>query len=136
MQAQIGREFAAQRGCAMCHQASSANDGFFAGQVVPSPGSSHAYGSNLSSDIATGLGGWADIEIVRALRYGVDKAQQPLCPPMPHYDGSDAKVPAMSDVEADAIVAFLRALPPVSRTIPPSLCPPLKPQPNDMAMHE
>jgi hypothetical protein len=132
-QAQIGLEFVQQRGCAMCHQSSRDSDGILAGQTTPMPGTSHVFGSNLTSDITTGIGGWADIEIVRAMRSGVDNTQAPLCPPMPHYDGSDAKQAAMTDVEAAAIVAYLRALPPVSRAIPPSLCPPLKPQPNDMA---
>jgi hypothetical protein len=135
-QAQIGREFAQQRGCATCHQGKGDADGILDGQLTPSPGSTMAYGSNLSSDIASGLGGWADIEIVRALRYGVDNMQAALCPPMPHYDGSDPKQAAMSDVEASAIVAYLRALPPVSRAIPPSMCPPLKPPTLDMATHD
>jgi hypothetical protein len=135
-QAQIGREFAQQRGCATCHQDPHDSDGLLAGQLTPAPGSRKAYGANLTSDIDTGLGGWADIEIVRALRNGVDNEQAPLCPPMPHFDGSDAKRPAMTDVEANAIVAYLRALPPVSRAIPPSMCPPLKPPTLDMATHD
>jgi hypothetical protein len=135
-QAQIGYEFVQQRGCATCHQSSNPSDGILTGQTTPMPGTKMVYGSNLSSDIATGLGGWADIEIVRAMRYGVDNMQAPLCPPMPHCDGTDPKQATMSDVEASAIVAYLRALPPVTRAIPPSMCPPLKPPPSDMATHD
>jgi hypothetical protein len=69
------------------------------------------------------------------MRYGFDNAEMPLCPPMPHFDGSDPSRPFMTDVEANAIVAYLRALPPVTRSIPPSMCPPLKPPPPvDMAV--
>jgi hypothetical protein len=132
-QAQIGLEFATQRGCATCHQSSRDSDGILSGQTTPAPMTAHVFPGNLSNDIMSGLGGWADIEIVRAMRYGVDNASQPLCPPMPHFDGSDPKQPAMTDVEANAIVAYLRALPPVARAIPPSLCPPLKPPAIDMA---
>ena len=48
---------------------------------------------------------------------------------MPHFDGTDATQPFMTDVEADAIIAYLRSLAPVTRTIPGSMCPPLKPAP-------
>lgn len=133
MQAQIGYEFVQQRGCMTCHQSANASDGIMSGTTTPAMGTTTVYAGNLTSDVDTGLGGWADIEIVRAMRYGVDNEQQPLCPPMPHYDGTDPKQPTMTDVEADAIVVFLRSLPPVKRTIPASKCPPIKPRPNDMA---
>ena len=38
---------------------------------------------------------------------------------MPHFSGMD-------DGTAVAIVAYLRSLPPVSHTIPGSVCPPVK----------
>ncbi len=134
VQATIGLEFVQQRGCPMCHAPADDSAGTMAGRSTPLTGTG-AYPANLTTDIATGLGGWADIEIVRAMRYGIDKRQAPLCPPMPHFDGSDPTQPAMTDVEADAIVAYLRSLPPVARAIPGSMCPPLKPPPPvDMAM--
>jgi Cytochrome c len=128
LQETIGREFVAKRGCPTCHQSANAADGILSGQLAAQPGTS-AYPGNLTSDVATGLGGWADIEIVRAMRYGIDPAQEALCPPMPHFDGSDAQQPAMTDVEADAIIAYLRSLQAVTRTIPESTCPPIKPSP-------
>jgi hypothetical protein len=125
-----GRASSAARRCALCHQGPGDADGLFAGQVTPSPGTL-AYGSNLTADVETGLGGWADVAIVRALRNGVDAAQVPLCAPMPrfasdHYPAADSETP-MSDLEAYDIVAFLRSLPPVRRQVPASECPPLKP---------
>jgi nicotinate dehydrogenase subunit B len=121
----FGQAFVEQRGCATCHQ--STNSGVLAGQITPRPGTT-AYGSNLTPDHLTGIGDWADIEIVRALRFGVDNQQLPLCSPMPHFAD-------MTDVEANAIVAYLRSLPAVKQAIPNSTCPPLKPAPPvDMAV--
>jgi hypothetical protein len=113
-----GAAFVAARGCPSCHQ-QAGHAGTLAGQLVPVAGT-QAFGADLTPDPTTGLGDWADIEIVRAIRFGVDNAGNPLCPAMPQY-------PQMGDVEADAIVAYLRSLPPVARAIPPSLCPPIKP---------
>ena len=76
----------------------------------------------------TGIGGWADEQIIRAFRYGIDTDNAELCPAMPRY-------PTIGDVEARAIVAYLRSLPAVERAIPDSMCPPVKPTPGpDMAM--
>lgn len=119
----VGATFVQQRGCPMCHYGA----GTLGGAAAPVPGTM-AFAGNLTPDRATGLGGWADVQIVRALRYGVDNREAELCPSMPRY-------PQIGDVEANAIVAYLRALPPVTRAIPPSMCPPVKPTPTpDMAM--
>ena len=131
-----GKAFADRRQCPMCHQA---DDGTLSGQTKALPGTM-AFGSNLTPDRDTGLGGWADEEIVRAMRFGFDNQNQPLCPPMTHL--KDPKDPTsitgfddMGDVEALAIVSYLRSLEPVSRQIPDSMCPPLKPTPPvDMAV--
>jgi hypothetical protein len=122
--ARAGAVFVDQRGCFPCHHG---DNGVLAGQLAPVAGT-HAYGSNLTPDRTTGLGGWADIAIVRAIRFGVDDGGSSLCPAMPRYGD-------MGDVEANAIVAFLRSLPAVHHEVPPSLCPPIKPPPlPDMAM--
>lgn len=118
-----GKAFVAQRGCAACHQSPNLADGVLSGQTTPQP-NSRAYPANLTPDVATGLGGWADIEIVRAMRFGVDNQNFYLCRPMPHFDGSDPAQPFMTDVEATSIVAYLRSLASVRRTIPPSTCGP------------
>ena len=121
-----GKRYVAQRKCGGCHQSPSKADGILSGQTSPQP-ETMAYGDNLTPDVATGLGAWADIEIVRAMRTGVDHDQMELCPTMPRYDGSDTAVPAMTDLEADLIVAYLRSLPAVTRAIPASVCPPIEP---------
>jgi hypothetical protein len=123
--ARAGAAFAQQRGCGACHEPSD-HAGTLAGQLTPVAGT-QAYGSNLTPDRTTGLGGWADIAIVRAIRFGVDDGDAPLCPAMPRY-------PDVGDAEAQALVAYLRSLPAVSRMVPPSQCPPIKPTPPpDMA---
>jgi len=124
--ATTGAAFVAQRGCPTCHEPAD-HAGTLAGQLTPVAGTL-AYGSNLTPDPATGLGTWADIEIVRAIRFGVDNLGNPLCPAMPQY-------PDVGDVEANAIVAYLRSLLIVTQPVPASMCPPIKPMPGpDMAM--
>ena len=135
----VGRRFVEARGCATCHQSELQADGVLSGQREPRPGT-QATGANLTPDPATGVGDCADIEIVRALRHGVDNHGLPLCPPMPHYEGSATDAASgespMSDLEAAAIVAYLRSLPAVVRPDgrARSLCPPLKDAPVDLAM--
>ncbi len=125
-EAAIGAQFVQQRGCPSCHQGSG-GAGMLAGSDVAVTGTT-AYAANLTPDRTTGIGGWADEQIIRAFRYGVDNKGAELCPTMPRFD-------AIGDVEAGAIVAYLRSLPSVTQTIPPSMCPPIKPVPGaDMAM--
>jgi hypothetical protein len=67
---------------------------------------------NLTADKATGLGGWSDGEIVRAIREGVDKNGNALFNLMP-YD----LFAHMSDNDAQAVVAYLRTLPAINNPI-------------------
>jgi mono/diheme cytochrome c family protein len=123
-EASIGERFAAERGCPTCHTPAGA--GTMSGDVTPVAGTM-AFASNLTPDRTTGIGGWADEQIVRAIRYGIDADGASLCPAMPRY-------PTVGDVEAHALVAYLRSLPAVEREIPGSMCPPIKPVPTpDMA---
>jgi mono/diheme cytochrome c family protein len=61
---------------------------------------------NLSSDVETGLGGWTDDEIMRAIRDGISKDGHTLAPMMP-YD----QYQYMSDDDVRAVVAYLRTVP-------------------------
>lgn len=66
------------------------------------------YASNLTPDVETGLGGWTDGEIERALRSGVKKDGTPIGPPMPW--------PSYAQLTPDdmaALIAYLRSLPAV-----------------------
>ena len=77
------------------------------------PGFGMFYTPNITPDSATGIGGWTDGEIVRAVREGVSKNGRKLFPLMPV-----ANFHGMSDDDALAIVAYLRSIPPVSNAIP------------------
>lgn len=64
-------------------------------------------------------GKWTDDALALAIRSGVDKDSQTLCPQMKHFS-------EMSDFEVYSIVKYLRSLPPVNKSVPRSVCPPLK----------
>ncbi len=110
-------------GCIGCH--SHRDWGRFGGPVVGPLGSGgdclgEADGMpgticvpNLTPDRATGLGRWSDGEVMRAVREGVDREGHALFPFMPY-----AEYRALSDVDARALVAYLRTLPPVAREVP------------------
>jgi mono/diheme cytochrome c family protein len=68
---------------------------------------------NLTSDVETGLGGWTDAEIARAIREGVDKNGVGLVL-MPSHN-----YVALSDQDVAAVVGYLRSLEPVNSVIPP-----------------
>lgn len=65
--------------------------------------------SNLTPDKETGLGGWTDGEIARAIREGVGKDGRPLFPQMPYTTYRET----LSDGEVLDIIAYLRTLAPV-----------------------
>ena len=69
---------------------------------------------NITSDPETGLGGWTDGEVLRAMREGVDRKGQALFPMMP-YEGYRE----MSDDDARAIVAYVRTLKPIRHEVAP-----------------
>jgi hypothetical protein len=63
--------------------------------------------SNITSHKTSGLGGWTDDEIKRAFTQGVSRDGRKLDPPM-----AFAAYAGISAQDQDAIVAFLRTLPP------------------------
>jgi mono/diheme cytochrome c family protein len=67
---------------------------------------------NITPDVQTGIGGWTDDQIQRAIRDGVRADDQLLMPPMPF--GSLAR---MSDPDVRAVVAYLRSIPPVKNAV-------------------
>ena len=117
-----GRDFVVTRKCASCHQSDDPNDGILSGVAAPQP-NTNAHPQNLTPDPDTGIDGWTDEALTRAMREGKDDQGDTLCPPMPRFTD-------MGDDEAKAIVAYLRSLPSVHHYIPDSTCPPLKPAPD------
>ena len=63
--------------------------------------------ANITSDPAAGLGQWSDDEIKRAITQGIARDGHKLKPPMAY-----AGYATMSPQDLDAIVAFVRTLPP------------------------
>lgn len=70
---------------------------------------------NITPDPETGIGAWTDGEILRAFREGIGRDGRALFPLMP-YPGYRY----LSDEDSQAVVAYLRSLPPVKRKQAPT----------------
>lgn len=109
--------------CVGCHSARDYTrfgapvkpDGIGQGVVMPSqlglPG--RVVAPNITPDKETGIGNWTDGEVLRAMREGVDREGNALFPFMPYLSYRN-----MSDQDAEAIVAYLRSLPPIRNPLP------------------
>src|SRR5262245_39951741 len=75
-----------------------------------------AYAPNITPDPETGIGRWSDEQIILAIREGKRPDGSIIGPPMPIglYRG-------ISDSDARAIVAYLRAAKPVRNPVPKSV---------------
>ena len=71
-----------------------------------------AYAANITPDRETGIGTWSDEEIVHAIRDGIRPDGSIIGPPMPSIFYRD-----ISDRDARAIVAYLRAVPAIKNEI-------------------
>ena len=69
---------------------------------------------NLTSDKETGLGGWSDDEIERAITKGILRDGTRLLP----FPMDWASFSTMKPEDVDAIVAYLRTVPPVYNRVP------------------
>jgi cytochrome c len=66
------------------------------------------FAPNITPDKETGIGNWTDGEKIRAIREGISKDGHMLFPLMP-YPGYKF----LSDVDAQALVAYMNTLPPI-----------------------
>jgi hypothetical protein len=75
-------------------------------------GSGVVAASNITPD-STGIGGWTDAQVAGAITEGVDPSGARLSPIMPYraYHG-------LAREDLTALVAYLRALPPVANAVP------------------
>jgi mono/diheme cytochrome c family protein len=106
-------------GCNDCH-----TPGYFFGRPDPKrylggsdvgflvPGLGSFVGPNLTPDKETGLGNWSKQEIVRAIQTGVRPDGRVLAPVMPWRAFA-----RLTNGDANAIVDYLRSLPPVSHKV-------------------
>ncbi len=85
------------------------------GDMIEEPGAFRIFPSNITPDIETGIGGWSDAQIIRAIREGIRPDSRLLGPIMPIelYRG-------ISDADASDIVAYLRSVPAVRNVVPAS----------------
>jgi len=72
------------------------------------------FSPNLTPDPETGIGSWTDKQVIDAFRLGKRPDGQQLSMGHPYYYFS-----GMADEDAEALVAYLRSLPPVKRSYPP-----------------
>jgi mono/diheme cytochrome c family protein len=106
--------------CGNCHSPRDANGEFIPGMelaggfVIEEP-IFRAYAPNITPDVETGIGSWTDEEIVRAVREGVRPDGSVMGPPMafPFYRD-------ISDLDMQAIVAYMRNVPAVRNEVPDS----------------
>lgn len=99
--------FTMAAGCG-CHTAKDGPVGAGGGEV-PTPFGTF-YGTNITPDPDTGIGGWSDEEIIAAIRDGVARGKGVESPAMPYY-----WYRGMSDEDVRDLVAYLRTLPAVRR---------------------
>lgn len=73
-------------------------------------------GANITSDKETGIGGWTDAEVKRAITEGIRRDGRRLIPQMPYPYFKN-----MTPEDLDAVVAYIRTLPPISNKIVPNV---------------
>lgn len=111
--------------CSDCHTPRNLMDGSFYydsllagssfrfGEDEPVPVTSFA--SNITPDSATGIGKWTEEEFLRMMRTGVGADGRVRSRHMPYaYYG------LWDSLELRAVYSFIRSIPPVHRTVPPS----------------
>lgn len=87
------------------------------GSLIPD-GGMESWPPNITPDVETGIGGWTDEEVIRAIREGVRPDGRVLGPLMPIV-----LYRQISDTDARAIVAYLRTLEPIRNEVPESKYP-------------
>lgn len=74
-----------------------------------------AYAANITPDPETGIGKWTDAQLAKAIREGIRPDKRVIGPPMPIEFYRH-----LSDSDLAAIIAYLRAQPPVKNAVPKS----------------
>jgi len=109
-------------GCAECHTPRDPRTAavdvsrLLAGGLFPFPEQGFATtGSNLTSDITTGIGGWSEDQFITAVQSGVRPNGRVLLPFMPWPSYAQ-----WSRDDLHAVWLYLRSLPPISHQVPVS----------------
>jgi mono/diheme cytochrome c family protein len=109
--------------CWECHSATGSGprdvgeSGFLSGwdEAQELPGVGKVYFRNLTPDPVTGLGKYSAEQIKQSLRTGKRLDGKPMAIPMSLFG---PHLPGMSNEDLDALVAFLKAVPPYESRIP------------------
>jgi mono/diheme cytochrome c family protein len=100
----LGETLAGLGGCASCH-----GEDLAGGAPLHTPfGTIHV--TNITPDLATGIGSWPPKAFRRAMRNGVDREGRYLYPAFPFDAFTNA-----TDADLDALYAFLRSVPAVAK---------------------
>lgn len=86
-----------------------------AGQVMRDDPDGHVVAPNITPDPETGAGRWPDDALARAIREGVGHDGRALHPQM-----WSSSFRILADEDVASVVVYLRTLPPVRRTVPPT----------------
>ncbi len=136
-----GAYVAKAAGCLVCHTALGPTGPDLANVGAGGLEMKEKFGTwrtpNITPDKGTGIGNWTDEQILAAVREGVRPDGAKLIPMMPYMNFN-----VMTDDDGKALVAFLRTLKPVERTVaksevkmeaPPVPKPPNQAPGNDVA---
>ena len=106
-----GRVLAAAGNCVVCHTApgGAPNAG---GRALATPFGT-VYATNLTPDVATGIGAWSFSAFQRAMREGISRDGQHLYPAFPY-----TAFTTMTDDDLTAVYAYLMAQPAVASQVP------------------
>lgn len=121
-------------GCGNCHTPQGPSGpvldrALSGGPPIEEPALGTVLPSNITPDPETGIGRWTDAELKIAIREGKRPDGTLIGPPMPFYFYR-----SIGDADLDAIVAYLRTVPPVSNKVarstykvrlPPAYGPPI-----------
>jgi mono/diheme cytochrome c family protein len=115
--------------CGNCHATRNGTGGVVEGRELAGGGMRfdlpvyQGMAPNITPDRETGIGAWSDNEIKRALTHGERPASSPLAgvPLAPLMAVSFFK--ALTPADLDAVVAYLRSVPPVRHAVPPATRP-------------
>ena len=106
-----GEALAGIGACAVCHTAESGQQ--FAGGLGLQTPFGVVYATNITPDVATGIGDWSEAAFRRAMREGVDRRGRHLYPAFPYDHFTRA-----TDDDIRAIYAYLMSREPVSYQAP------------------
>ena len=101
-----GAQLAAIGNCQVCHTAEGGKS-FAGGRPIETPFGTF-YGTNITPDPDTGIGGWSEQAFVRALREGIDRDGRHLYPAFPYEYYT-----RLTDEDLHALYAYIATREPV-----------------------